>query len=256
MDNVETELSEKELVLWADSLEKEAKKKKNPIKTKKVPGKNNYWDDKSPLTQAIMRSWAHTNNFEFFISGFGFAWVNGGVGAPVQTICNSTVSQVMKQNIGKSFWEGNNLLKGEEDYVNFSADRFTKNIKKLKRYTENFYKSKLQTKLKVKRGVADKVDEYLPAPCESWTTDDDTARNFSYSDFADMSEESDEGGTILESDITYNDILMSYESMKDIPGWPPDEDAALVGKKEVVVLGGGLRKITTNYKNKNKKNNQ
>jgi DNA gyrase inhibitor GyrI len=45
--------------------------------------------------------------------------------------------------------------------------------------------------------------------------------------------------TILESEIRYEDIFMSWESMKGT--WMPESE--LKGKKEVVVFGGALRDI-------------
>jgi hypothetical protein len=49
----------------------------------------------------------------------------------------------------------------------------------------------------------------------------------------------------LETDATYADVLWTYESVHGKPGWPEEKD--LKGKKEYVLLGGGIRSVKVTH---------
>lgn len=213
-------------MLWADTLEEVSQNE--PLKTVMYRKKMQV-DSRDKFSTERMKSWDVTKNHDIFLIGFADDWASSGDGANSQLACNPIVSTIMPQNEGKDFWSG--YL--DEDKANkiFALERLQDHFAKLKNATGQFYKDKLNEPLKVKRGVGFKGDTYLPSPSESWTTDDGTVAEFA----------GEGGGVILEAEVTYNDVLFSYESFKDNIGWPPE--GALIGEKEYVILGGALKNI-------------
>ena len=118
--------------------------------------------------------------------------------------------------------------------------------------TASFYTKKLTKKsnpdpdlskafVKVRRGIGGHFDEYSPAPIESWTTDARTPDRFGK-----MMASRDMKYSVLSAEVQLDHVLFSYESAAGQPGWPAEE--ALKGKKEFVILGGGLNNLTVDKK--------
>lgn len=249
-------LTAEENRLWADSLEEVAQGKPLTLKLDESEGKQDI-DYKSGLSVARVQAWRFTKNYDAFVSGFASSWAMTGGGVDAQQVMN-TVSKNIPQNTGKSFWtrERSNYKPAQ-----FDEQRMSEHFKTLKHKTEEFYKQKLGKKnaanfdlstrtLEIMRGVGGNVEAYMPSPVESWTTDKPTVKRFG--------KLMAEGGSIrfhsrrssglkvgtyslLKAKITYNDILFSYETMKDVPGWPAEKN--LKGKKEFVPFGGALTDI-------------
>jgi hypothetical protein len=247
-------LTPDEKKVWADSIEDEAGGA--PLKTKfdEDDGKDGI-DYDSSLTVARIGAWAHTRNYDAFLSGMAGSWSTTGSGVDAQRVMNSVASVDVPQNQGKSFWSKfiGGQQEGAEAPVSFDKERVSQHLLKLKKSTEDFYKKKfgkkkadsfdLSTKeLVAVRGVGGKIAAYLPSPVESWSADKSTANRFGKQMAKKEGEFYSSGPkyfTVLRTKVTYADVLFSYETMKDVPGWPVEK--RLKGKKEFVLFGGSLQ---------------
>ena len=243
------ELSSNEATAWADALEEAAQDKPMVTKYDESEKKNDINYD-SGLTIARVHAWAHTKNYEAFLAGFAQGWSTAGSGTRSQQILNRVGTSV-PQNEGKRFWTRERTNYPE---ATFNEERAKEHFQRLKKSTEDFYKKKfgkknaasfdLSTKeLTIYRGVGGAVEAYLPSPIESWTTDKNTPKRFGK-----MMAKIVEAGwkkktvhTVLEAKVTYADILFSYETMKNVLGWPAEK--SLKGKKEFVPFGGALQNV-------------
>jgi len=121
----------------------------------------------------------------------------------------------------------------------FYSPRYLDNIRKLKAETEEFYDKKLKGNLdrtlELKRGIGGHPEAYTPGSVESWSSDKWTAIRFGKL----MSR--DDKWAELRTKVTYKDVLWSYESAANKPGWPPDKE--LKGKKEFVILGRVVKNV-------------
>lgn len=70
---------------------------------------------------------------------------------------------------------------------------------------------------------------------ESWTSDKKTAIRFAKM----MSKIGI--GSVIKTTVTYNDVLWSYKSVKNMYGWPDEKE--LKGKKEFVILGSSVKEV-------------
>jgi len=259
---VDDKLSTPEWEAWADALEEVAEG--NPLATREFDGKA-VVDSESALTGARSHVWAYTKNYDVFLSGMASNWAITGDGTSSQLILCKTSKKIATQNQGKSFWqpptESQRFIKEQAKHrEQCSEERVAEHVKRLKSSTAEFYKQKLGKKkaatfdlkskeLSIQRGVGGDVSTYMPSPVESWTTDKNTAKKFgnlmaktppgARSRFG---QKSGQVYTILTAKVTYDDILFSWETMKDVPGWPAEKN--LKGKKEFVPFGGALRDVT------------
>ena len=240
------ELSPVEATIWADALEEAAQGKPLAVHYDEMY-KKTMVNTESPLTKARLRTWKWTKNYDVFLSGFAGSWafMHGTEG---QRVVQSVAKSVFPQNTDKSFWIPKQIFRTERE-TPFHEERVAGHLKQLKKNTEAFYKKRFKRKglgddlskieLKIHRGVAGAIQVYTPAAAESWSLSNKTPTVFGRMMRMDAGSPS---YTILEAAVTYNDILFSWETMKTVPGWPPD--TALKGKKEVVPLGGALKHVT------------
>jgi len=127
--------------------------------------------------------------------------------------------------------------KVDKDY----SSRLIEHVKRLKAETESYYQKKFKDKdlkrhsLTVFRGIGDNVEVYTPASVESWTSDKKTAIRFAKM----MSKIGI--GSVIKTTVTYNDVLWSYKSVKNMYGWPDEKE--LKGKKEFVILGSSVKEV-------------
>lgn len=182
--------------------------------------------------------WPYTKNYDVFKVGMAAGWSGRGGGEPQQLMRG--LASNLDQNKLKNLWTDS----GEK--LRLNVDRAVTNCHKLKRETEQFYKAKFGKKtdpdpdlskkeIEIYRGVDKIGDSYVAGAVESWTKQKSTTSSFS-----------GRGGGILTAKATYNDVLFSYESFADNPGWPAEQ--MLRGKKEFAVLGGALKDMSIDRK--------
>jgi hypothetical protein len=115
------------------------------------------------------------------------------------------------------------------------------NLEKLYSETQAFYTQKFKgvdldrKMLDLYRGVGvTGVETYKPWSVESWSPLPSTAKRFG------KMMGGNKGYTILRAQAPYSSVLFSHEAQKAY--WT--EEKSLKGKREFVVLGGGLRNLT------------
>lgn len=130
---------------------------------------------------------------------------------------------------------------GMLDETKFYSPRAVTNMQRLKTSTEDFYKRKLRTDdlttkpIELQRAIGGHIDAFTPGGLESWTRDSRTVDRFGK-----LMEKKGEYSA-LRTTVTYDDVLWSYESAKDRPGWPVEKD--LKGKREFVLIGNRIKNV-------------
>jgi hypothetical protein len=208
-------------------------------------------EQKERLRSAESEVWHFSKSYEAVLPELLSGWsISGGTRA--QKIIQKVSEKAFSTNDNglSEFWQDPNNMWA--DKMTYSHDRMAKHLRMLKSETEAFYKAKLASKkmpnpdlsqipIKLMRGVGGYVEAYTPAGAESWTTDKSTPKRFGKL----MSRSRDKEYSVLETDATYADVLWTYESVHGKPGWPEEKD--LKGKKEYVLLGGGIRSVKVTH---------
>jgi hypothetical protein len=127
------------------------------------------------------------------------------------------------------------------------SPRAVEHMRALKAETEAYYRQKLKTDdlkskpLETIRAVGNKVEAYTPGSIESWTTDKPTVARFGKMMSKGFTRYEKGVYSKLTAQVTYDDVLWSWQSVKGQRGWP--EEKQLKGKKEFVLIGSRVKKV-------------
>jgi hypothetical protein len=198
----------------------------------------------------------YSNNKDIALESLLNGWAVEGSG-PIQILIHDLAKDAFSQNQGRMFYEPR-PPQGSDIKENYSRDRLTGHLQSLYSDTQQFYSDKLgkkydATEVTLFRGVGGRIENYTAAAAESWSLQRGIASTFGKM----MSKPADTIGglprtrsqsyeyTIVQTKASIKDILWTYESVKGKYGWPEEKD--LIGKKEYVVLGGGVKSVQAEY---------
>jgi len=198
----------------------------------------------------------YSNNKDIALESLLAGWAVAG-GGPTQALVHSLAKEAFSQNQGRMFYDPQ-LSSGSSIKKSYSQERLTGHLQSLYSDTQQYYSDKLGKKydaaeVTLFRGVGGRIENYTAAAAESWSLQRGTADRFGKM----MSKPADTTGgflrtrsqpyeyTIVQTKASIKDILWTYESVKGKYGWPEEKD--LKGKKEYVVLGGGVKSVQAEY---------